>query len=383
MGAETPEQRRALDKAVLGLFGPDSYASTFLTTIYCSLNVSWDETFPTACTNGKFLKINPHWFMTLSPKMQITLLAHELWHIAFMHMARCGHRIWQIFNMAADHAINLMLIAHGYHFDTLPNGEMMGLADSRFTGMSTEQIYDILVDENAPINLPFGSDFSDNQIEELTPEEHADVVATIVKATIMAKMAGEAGKLPGELTSMMDTLLRPKLTWWNLFEKWLTEKYDEGYTWTRPNRRFQNVYLPSKDGTDGLTSLIYAIDCSGSLTDPQLLVINSRLRDFKEQFLPISMKVVSFDTKLRDTWEFTMDQDISGLEFTGRGGTNMHPVFEIVKKEKPVGLVMFSDMDCEIPDKVPGVDVLWVCLDRPTWKPPYGRVIHIDSAADL
>lgn len=383
-----PTLQRVLDKAVLGLFGPESYASTFLTTIYCSLKVSWKDDIPTACTNGVYLWINPAWFQTLSEKMRVTLLAHELWHIAYMHMARCGWRIHEIFNMAADHAINLMLIAHGYHFDRLPNGEMLGLADPQYIGMTAEQIYDKLIKNTFKIELPFGSDFSTpespDEMEEPTPEQQADIVALITKATILSQMnPSEAGTLPAEFTSMMDTLLRPRLKWENLVDRWLTERSDEGHTWTKPNRRFRDVYLPSRTGQEGLVHLVYAIDCSGSLKDSQLLVINSELKGWKERFNPQAMTIISFDTRIQKSWELTNEDDLSSLKFIGRGGTDMHPVFALVEAQKPQALIMMSDMDCVIPPKPKATEILWVCLDNPRWLAPYGKAIHIDTKRDL
>lgn len=376
-----------LDKAVIGLLDTSNHGSVFLTTIYCSLRFCWTTRLPTACTNGLTLEINPDWYATLSERMRVTLLAHELWHIAYMHIARVGNRNFQIFNMAADHAINLMLIDNGYWFDKDPmTGEIIGLADPQYRGMTAEQIYDKLIESGSGVNLPFGIDFSTRQDdeEELTPEQQNEILATIVKAATLNQMSGSgAGNLPADFVSMMDALLRPRLKWGTLLDRWLTERSEEGYTWQRPNRRYQDVYLPSKAGQAGLARLLYAIDCSGSLTDPQLLVINSELKGLKERFLPESMQIVSFDTKIQDRWEFSNDDDLTRLTIHGRGGTNMKEVFALADKDKPQALIMFSDMDCEIPPKPNGVDVLWICLDNPEWLPPYGKAIHIDSRRDL
>ena len=164
------DPQEMLDKAVLGLFvAPKNVIrpSSFLASLYCSLTQIWDEEIPTACVNSDMeLRINPHWFASLSEPMRETLLAHELWHVGFMHIdeARMGDRCPDKWNEACDHAINLMLEEHGFTFDKFPAdhpmaGQEMGLKDPRFSGMSAEEIYEILVKEGGKPNLPFGRDF--------------------------------------------------------------------------------------------------------------------------------------------------------------------------------------------------------------------------------
>lgn len=390
------DRQKALDKAVLGLF--QEYASTFLTTLYCSLKFSWSDTQPTACTNGLFLKVNPDWFLTLSEKMRVTLLAHELWHVAYMHMMRRGERDPWIWNMAADFAINGMLEDNGYHFDLLPGtSKKMGLIDHAYDGMSAEQIYEKLMENSIPLELPFGEDFSSsgagddkgggnepNEPAPLTPDEEARVMANVIKATTMSQMnEREAGKLPGDFTLMMGDLLNPKLPWRSLLSRWLTERDEESYNWRVPNRRYQGIYLPSRGGQEGLAKLLWALDVSGSVTDHQLRVFNSEIKGAKEAFNPAETTVATFDTEIQNTWEFTNEDDIRGLCITGRGGTDMHPLFELARKTRPMAMIVLSDMRCSIPDQIPGIPVLWVCFDNDSWSPPYGDAIHVDSTPSI
>ncbi|WP_199097285.1 VWA-like domain-containing protein [Dyella sp. ASV21] len=387
------DKQKALDKAVLGLF--QGHASTFLSTIYCSLKFVWDESIPTACTNGLELRVNPTWFVSLSEKMRVTLLAHELWHIAYMHMARVGDRNFQIWNMAGDYAINIMLEENGYHFDLVPGtSKKMGLIDPQYRDMSAEQIYDKLVADSTKVELPFGNDFSplggsgsgdsDDAPKPLTVEEQAQIMAAVVRATTMSQMSDrEAGQLPGTFTEMLDELLNPKLPWQSLMTRWLTERSESGFNWRIPNRRYQDIYLPSPGGEEGLAHLLWALDVSGSVTQNQLRIFNSELKGAKEAYNPERMTVVTFDTEIQNTWEFSNEDDISGLCITGRGGTDMTEVFELARKLQVTAMVMFSDMWCNIPPQIPGVAVLWLCYDNPKWTPPYGDVIYVDSTPSI
>jgi predicted metal-dependent peptidase len=106
-----------------------------------NLTVLQDPTVPTACVDGVTLRYNPRWFGALPMEHAQGLLAHEVMHCTLMHMTRRGGRNPQLWNMAGDHVINLQLLDAGFK---LPNG---GLADKRFAGMTTNQVYAILLRE--------------------------------------------------------------------------------------------------------------------------------------------------------------------------------------------------------------------------------------------
>lgn len=367
MDADTLQ--RELNKTVLNLFQKKN--STFLSTLYCGMHFHWDETIPTACTDGLELRWNPQWFLSLDGPTRVSVLSHELWHVGYDHMGRAGERDFRLWNAACDHAINLQQLEHGYVFN------VEHLADPRFTGWSAEQIYDKLKQESqgkpAP-NLPFGEDFKPVE----SKEEQAKVEAAIIRAVVATRMAGEAGTLPGDLVTMVDKLLNPKLPWHRLLAKFLTDISNEVRSWKRPNRRYQDMYLPSNAGDEGLMHLTYAMDASGSMSDEQLVVLNTEIKSIKDTLNPEKMTVVSFDTQIRDTWEFHRDDSLQRLQFHGRGGTSLDPVWDTVKQNKASALVVFSDLDCAIPPS-PGIPVIWVCMDNPTRTVPYGRIIHVDS----
>ena len=371
--------QKVLDKAVLGLFKGKHY-SGFLMTIYCGLKFSWNDAIGTACvTKSKRLIISPTWFLTLTERSRVALLAHELWHIAFMHLLRVGNRKHRLWNQAADHAINLMLIQHGYHFD------MPYLGDRRFMNLSAEQIYTILDAENAPDDLPFGEDFAamapDEDPSQEIPDDQAEAAMTalIVRASTVEAMATKPGTLPGGLQEIIDQLLNPSLPWERIINRWLTARSEIESNWRRPNRRYRDIYLPSRGGDNGLAHLMWGFDTSCSMTPRQLLKCNSEMAGAYDQFQPDKMTVVTFDTEIQQILQFGRDKPLERLIVQGRGGTNMQPIFDLAAETRPDALIMFSDMECRIPEAIRGIEVLWVCLDNKHWVPPYGDVVHIDS----
>lgn len=392
-----------LEKAVLGLFVSPSGTnrpSLFLSTLYCSLRQQWDESIPSACVDARMrLRINPTWFMTLSSPMRETLLAHEIWHVALLHIdpSRMGNRCPDKWNQACDYAINLMLHEHGFTFDRYPAdhpkaGEIIGLLDERFKDMSAEEIYDILEAEGGKPFLPFGNDFEVGSADadgaagtggasrELTAEERNEIVSNIVRAMNVSRMSSkETGLLPGQLTTMIDDLLNPRLPWDALLRRWLTERSEYGATWRKPSRRFDDIYMPGRTGQEGLAHLRWYLDCSGSVSDAQLQVYTTEMAGAKAMHNPERMTVTSFDTRLRDTWEFTLDEELPPLEFTGRGGTCLVDVFADIQKHKPNAAIIVSDLYVGIPPN-PGIPILWICVDHPEATVPYGTIVHLDSS---
>lgn len=386
---KTMNEQDALDRAVLGLFiAPRGIRrpSSFLTSIYCGLLQQWTDKVPTACVTSKLdLLINPTWFLSLSEGMRETLLAHEIWHIAFMHLdpTRQGNRDHGRWNQACDYAINIMLLDHGFHFDRWPAdhpkaGEYIGCLDERFRDMTPEEIYDILEQENMPIELPFGEDFE--MSENITPADRSKILATVSKATTLSKMSGkEAGLIPDSIELQISALLNPKLPWDAILRRWLTAKSEFGVSWARPNRRFRDVFLPTRVGQEGLEHLRWYLDVSGSVSDDQLRVYNSEIAAAKSMHSPKQMTVSTFNTKITKTWEFAEDEKIAPLQIVGRGGTDLQEVIDDIRKHRPSAAVIISDLFVSYFPRDPGVPVLWICVDNPGATVPYGRIVHLDS----
>ena len=311
--------------------------------------------------------------MGMSPPMRCTLLGHECWHVAFLHCdeVRRGDRDPRLWNQACDYAINNMMYEFGYQFDC-------GLLDPKYNEMSAEQIYDELV-KDLPPDLPFGSDID---VGSLSSGAKHQVVGTVIKALqAHAASGGPPGSIPGEISTHIDKLMNPKLPWYVLLRRWLNEKSDFGRNWAMPNRRYHalGVYLPSSGGQEGLSHLLFGCDDSGSMSDENLGFMNAEMKGCRDRLKPASMTAVSFDTQINDHWEFTDQDDLSRLEFHGRGGTDIEPLFAFAKaqKKRPNLIVVMSDLECGIPDN-PGIPVLWVRFGNNGAIPPYGKIIQVD-----
>jgi predicted metal-dependent peptidase len=109
---------------------------------------------PTAATDGYHLFYNPKWVSGLSSYETRGLLAHEVMHVVFGHGERRQSRQPRRWNIACDHAINLMLLEQGFR---LPAD---GMADASYAGLSAEQIYEQLPEDDDATSrrIPHGGD---------------------------------------------------------------------------------------------------------------------------------------------------------------------------------------------------------------------------------
>src|SRR6266436_1245683 len=121
----------------------------FFAAAIARLPVVWDESIPTACTDGKVIRWNPTWFDTLEDQQLLTLVCHEACHCLLGHLWRLPPPggDFDIANQAADHAVNLMLkefsalrMAGGFA-DPFPFPSGSYCCDEQYKGMAEEAIY--------------------------------------------------------------------------------------------------------------------------------------------------------------------------------------------------------------------------------------------------
>lgn len=365
---------RELDKTKSAVFLGSNAA--FLGSVLCSVNFIWDKSISTACINGLNFKWNPDWFISLPIESRKTVLLHELWHIAKMHSLRVGNRNHKIFNYACDYHINNDLEKEGYTFaGTDP------LKDSKYGSMSEEEIYDLLIKEHIPENTTtWGIGKEETDFEPLNQEEKQELVAAVIRATHVAEQANQGGSIPGTVREHIDRFLAPVVPWENLLLKFFTELENEDFTWRKPNRRYQDIYLPSRIKDESkLEHLLYCIDVSGSISKNDIIRTNSEIKYIKERFNPEKLTILQFDTKVQKIDVYTSMDCFNYLDVIGRGGTHLECVREYINEHKPTAAVVFSDLHCPkmhyLNNDIP---VIWIVLNNKNAKVNFGKMVHIN-----
>ena len=395
---------RMMTKVKVALFRKKG--ATFLASMLCQVEIIWDENIPTACTNGKEIRWNPKFFMILPFETRQFVLAHEVWHIAFMH---CNPEMRirydpQIFNIAADHVINTMLLHDGFTDKGIP---FEICKEFKYHEWSVDKVYHDLYENNPPPPSG-GSGHPDDPDDDGSPSDQGasggtnpgkypmaddirdtpggtkgtdEIIKNVVSAVQAAKLAGEAGSIPGNVEQIIKEYLHPILPWETLVQQWLNEKAQSDYSYARPNRRFDDPILPSLVADNALEELNWYIDVSGSISDQMIMRFFSEIKYVIETFLPVKVNIIQFDCDIQKITEIEAGDDFTELQVIGRGGTSLEPVHEHIQKTNPTAAIIFSDMECS-PMEYISTPILWAVFHAPGnkffgHKPTFGTVIDV------
>jgi len=362
------------------------------------MNFSWTVDIATACTNGIRLLWNPRFFLKTKPKSRGTVLLHELWHPGLLHMLRRGTREPYLWNLAGDIVINNMLDLEGHSFEGLKPW-----LDHRYDGWVTEAVYDDLVrrrdEELEELKTTFpkfmwghtdeetgegdsGDIIEAESIDDQKSIEHT-VINNVVSAAHTAAISGGAGDMPGEVQITLKRFLSPKLPWDRILHQFFNELANLDYSWMRPNRRYQDIYLPGLvDDRQGLDHIVNFQDVSGSISDGDSIRFNSEFKYVKDTYQPEKLTMVQFDTQIQQEDVFLKDDPFDEIKITGRGGTSLVCVREWIVKNEPTAVVIFSDLECDPMEPLPpglNIPIIWVALNNRDAKVAQGQIVHLNE----
>lgn len=385
----------ALDIAKLQLMAIKK--SVFTTTILFSLKTNWDEKIPTLNVDGVTLKINPTFFIGLDKQTRVFALAHEAWHIAFEHISRwveliptlpkdkTPEQLFPIYNQAADHVINNMLMAKGYK---VPD---WACCNSQYGNMTTEQVfYDLLKkNQSNPDFIPdftpagSGNDGKDDPKNGLSAEDIKNKIDDmLVKANVANNMADKdfSESVPNAVLDRIEELVNPVVPWHMLLRNYMFSTSKEDYSYKRPSRRYlpdivvPTLYSPSM-GKIGI-----GIDISGSISQEEFSAFLSETNEIKQSLNPDTTEVIQWHHQIADVTEVSRYEDMSGISFKETGGTNIHPLLDKWAASPPEIAVIFTDGYFRPYDKPEEINfpVIWVIYNNDSFKPAFGDVIYYD-----
>lgn len=363
----------------------DSNAA-FLAHIMCNLRFSWDTSIRTAGVNGVSMVWNPYYFHYLTPKGRISILVHELWHIGLIHHIRIGTRDHDIWNRAADTTLDNFMDTEGYEMDPRvlfpeplfsPNAKTF--VNHALDDLSTEQIYDLYTkDESQMPSMAVSGDLL--PAEEGGQPVQQQILDIVVAAHTSAKMAKGCGNLPGGLEGILEKFLKPKLPWDKLLRRFFNQLAGSGYSWRKPSRRSQEIYLPGRvPNQPSLDHLVNYFDLSGSVSDDEVRRYCSEMRHCWVTYRPKKMTIVLFDTQIQREFTLLRGEQFEELKVKGRGGTSLVPVREHMIQSQATAAIVFSDLDCRpmepLDRKIP---IIWVAVNaRSTVSVPHGQLVFL------
>ena len=363
----------------------------FFGTLALRLKMIEDNSIDSASVDGRVLRYNAQFVKGLTHAQRVGLVAHEVMHCAAGHTTRLGARDHEDFNIAADYAINPIILKAGLE---LPEGHLI---DPQFDNLSAEEIYPKVRrgkakrddDANQPggVGDNFGgcgsfskpADTKDpgkpataHEVEQLAREWDA---ATLQAAAL----AKRAGQLPGAVEELIEDLKAPRVDWREALKRFVTTQAKQDYSWSPPNRRYigSGLYLPSLR-SEKIGPVVFAIDTSASIDTEALKQALAELNSIACDVEPPEVHVLECDTQVHAHNTFTpADYPIGVMTLHGRGGTRFAPVFERIAELEitPDCLIYFTDLDASDFGPEPGYPVLWASTGGET--APFGELIRV------
>jgi predicted metal-dependent peptidase len=379
----------------------------------------------TIATDARALYFNPDYIAGLTLAETQFVLAHEALHCALAHFARRSHRIRKRWDVACDHAVNLILIQDGMR---PPPGV---LANTDFLGLTAEEIYPLIPFDTGevpfdghlfepssdppdgmaraqdgggrrPVRRPEractadakdeGCDAADTSPRQephepeappLRAPAHPGAAEALAqrwqsRLASAAQAARQAGRLSDSLARSLEHLIQPRMPWRALLARFLMSVARDDYSFQRSSRRDRDALLPRL--ASGEINLFIALDTSGSIGDEEMREFASEVNALKGQ-VRANLVVHACDDALSPAgpWHFApWDPLTLPGSLSGGGGTRFNPVFEWIEREhlRPDLMLYFTDAQGEFPGAAPPYPVIWLVKGRAGV--PWGERIQLD-----
>ena len=338
------------------------------------------------------LVLNEKFMETLDDAEFRFVMCHEVLHPALGFWARQKSRDSLGFNIAHDYAINLIIDAFAKQHPNHIRMPKVGLIDSKYEGMSAEEIYDALPKGKQPGGM--GGDCrgdlaesSDGQAAgrgDQAAQNNLDrdwrihtEAARQVHETALGK-----GSLPAGVQKILDELLDPKVHWSTVLSQWLGENAGkQDFTYQRPSRRSESVgeILPGIVRSD-LPDVTILWDTSGSMSGQEVAIL-SEVADIVDE-LGLTIRLIVCDCTIHADVDRIDNVEALIPHVRGGGGSSFTPAFDRLAEECNTSVVVaftdgYIDVPALQPDSLKGV--LWVITDRGQRPASWGRAIQLDK----
>jgi predicted metal-dependent peptidase len=266
----------------------------------------------------------------LNVNQLITILAHEILHLLFLHFLRRGTRNPEKWNVACDIAVNNWLKSFGFEL-VLDTGKYSGIGYL----WSAEKIYEKLPEV----------DFREKELLDIhcedSGEENEELMRKWYRVLLEVKNSlKQRGDLPAGFVDCVNEILHPGLSWRQLLLHFISQKRKSGESWTPPNIKMMQFGFLLPYYYEEFLKLGIAIDTSGSITHKELQLFAGSLVEIMS-LIKSEITLLLCDAEIQDIRKDFELHDLFSLQFKGGGGTDFRPVFKYIC-EKHI------DLDCLI-----------------------------------
>lgn len=172
----------------------------------------------------------------------------------------------------------------------------------------------------------------------------------------------------------------PRMNYEEVLERFCSVKVQVQEDWSRPNRRFADIYMPSLGGI-GIPVMVFGVDTSASITDAVLGMMHDSMQRIAAQGFIKRSVVVFCDSAIRNVEEYEGAPMFE--KAPGGGGTRFGPVFEYAQQlieagQEVAGVIYLTDQEGSVSNKelYEHIPTLWVNPGKAT-EPPFGEVVSM------
>lgn len=318
------------------------------------------------------------------------VLAHEVMHVVYAHLARLQDRDPELWNVACDAVINDLLERERVGEAIEDCIRMPGAADR-----TAEDVYAELLQKQKQQKQGRGGSAGNggaggtkNPMPDLKPElakgmSKAEIDQAITEGKVDVASAVATAKMAGKLSSGLaqrfEKFLESKTPWFEILERFMTAHVEQHHSWNRPNKRYlRTAYLPRRERLPGMGEVVIQIDTSGSLTDETLGEFKGHVARIIEQCRPEKVHLLFTTTDV--VYSRTFEQG-ERLEFPSQswcGGTDMMVGLRWAEKNAPEAELAITLTDGYTPFDECDIPTVWVyCKGASEEDAPIGDTIRI------
>lgn len=393
--------REKLVTARVGLLLRAPFFGNLATRLILTNSDAW---CPTAATEGRHFYYNSEFINRLSLRECEFLFGHEVLHVVYDHMGRRDDREPRLWNIADDYCVNADLVEQriGEKITKVPI-----LLNSKYNGMSAEEVYDDLYKNAEKINIDElmkqlldqhldpddgdgdgdGDEKDGNGRPRISKDELKKIRDEIKEAVLAAAEAAGAGNVPSGVKRLIKDLTAPVVNWRELLQQQIQSIIKNDFTFARPSRRswHMDAILPGMKNAQTIDVCV-AIDTSGSITQEDLKIFLSEVKGIMDMYDDYRVHILTWDTAVYNPQDFSPDteSDITTYEPGGGGGTDPHCVWHYLRENEiePKKLIMFTDF-CFYgwnPEQVSDYcDTVWIIKGNPSAEPEFGIWAHYET----
>ena len=328
------------------------------------------------------------------------IFMHEIMHLVLDHLdlKRIKSRCKKRWNRAGDHVINLDLEDSGFTY----SGAAHILRDRKFTNMTTEEVYDLLKEEdekngkgkgkgkNIKVTVSDGNggsqeieldgEFWEDIIHSDDPEEINKVKEMVINAYNHHVLTnGTNDGIPNSVRNAIEDIQNPILPWNVLLRKFISETSKNDYSWSRLNKNFfPNFYLPTLYD-EALSKIDFAIDVSGSIDKETFDKFINEIKNILLLQNITTIGVYQFDTHTLSYDEVTNMNELHDIKFISGGGTCIKDTLKKAAKSDAKALVIITDAYLDLNLEPLNKPTIWCVYNNPNAKIPFGQTVFFDE----